>query len=190
MRRSLSREEAQLWALVAQTVRPLDPAAFAKQIAPADNAPGPGMVSVKAQKPERAVPLVQQVASPRRPQEASRPLDRHGLDSTWDRRITRGIVSPDYTLDLHGHSLDAAHTRLELGLAQARAMGARLVLVITGRPRGAEAADRGQRRGVIRAKLLDWLAHGSHGSAIAAVRGAHRRHGGEGAVYIVLKRPK
>ena len=69
-------------------------------------------------------------------------------------------------------------------------MGARLVLVIAGKPRPAEAADRGSARGAIRAKLLDWLAHGSHASRIAAVRGAHRKHGGAGAVYVVLRRPK
>jgi DNA-nicking Smr family endonuclease len=67
-------------------------------------------------------------------------------------------------------------------------MGARVVLVITGRPRPAEAADRGSRRGAIRAKLLDWLAAGPHASSIAAVRAAHRRHGGAGAVYVVLRR--
>ena len=67
---------------------------------------------------------------------------------------------------------------------------ARVVLVITGRPRPAEAADRGGQRGAIRAKLIDWLAAGPHASRIAAVRGAHPRHGGAGAVYVVLKRMK
>jgi DNA-nicking Smr family endonuclease len=119
-----------------------------------------------------------------------RPLDRHGLDASWEKKLARAALHPDFTLDLHGHSLDAAHVRLDHGLAQAVAMGARLVLVITGKPRGAEAADRGNRRGAIRAKLLDWLAAGPHASRIAAVRGAHRRHGGEGAVYIVMKRPR
>lgn len=99
-------------------------------------------------------------------------------------------IQPDFTLDLHGHSLDAAHARLDHGLAQAAAMGARLVLVITGRPRPVEAADRGERRGAIRAKLLDWLAAGPHAGRIAAVRGAHRKHGGAGAVYVVLKKPR
>ena len=41
---------------------------------------------------------------------------------------------------------------------------------------------------VVRAKILDWLAAGQHGADIAAVRKAHRRHGGEGALYLVLKR--
>lgn len=67
-------------------------------------------------------------------------------------------------------------------------MGARVVLVIAGKPRPVDAADRGSARGAIRAKLLDWLAAGPHGGSIAAIRKAHRRHGGEGALYLVLKR--
>ena len=110
------------------------------------------------------------------------------LDSTWDRKLARGTLEPDFTLDLHGHTLDAAHARLDQGLMQAKAMGARVVLLITGKPRPADPADRGERRGAIRAKVLDWLAAGPHGSDIAAVRAAHRRHGAEGALYLVLKR--
>lgn len=100
-------------------------------------------------------------------------------------------MAPDFTLDLHGHTLDTAHARLDHGLTQAIAHGARLVLLVTGRPRPSDDhASRGERRGAIRAKLLDWLAAGPHASRIAAVRQAHPRHGGAGAVYIVLKRLK
>ena len=69
-------------------------------------------------------------------------------------------------------------------------MEARTILLVTGKLRPVAAADRGSSRGAIRAKVLDWLAASSHHSAIAAVRSAHRRHGGEGALYIVLKRPR
>jgi len=111
-----------------------------------------------------------------------------GLDSHWERRLKGGTLAPDFTLDLHGHGLDAAYSRLMSGVAQARAMEARTILLVTGRPRPVAAADRGSSRGAIRAKVLDWLAASSHHSAIAAVRSAHRRHGGEGALYIILKR--
>jgi DNA-nicking Smr family endonuclease len=111
-----------------------------------------------------------------------------GLDSSWERKLARAAIEPDFTLDLHGHTLDQAHRRLDSGLAQAKAMGARLVLLITGKPRPADPADRGTQRGAIRAKVLDWLAAGPHGSDIAAIRKAHRRHGGEGALYLVLRR--
>lgn len=122
----------------------------------------------------------------------TRPLDRNGLDGSWERRLARGILQPDFTLDLHEATLDAAYTRLDHGLTQALAQGARVVLLITGRARPAAdgQAGRGDRRGAIRANFLDWLTAGSHAGRIAAIRPAHPRHGGAGAVYIVLRRPR
>ena len=111
------------------------------------------------------------------------------MDGHWDRKLKTGAIDPDFTLDLHGHTLDAAHARLDSGLGQAKAMGARVVLLIAGKPRPVDAADRGSRRGAIRAKILDWLAAGPHGTDVAAIRNAHRRHGGEGALYLILKKP-
>lgn len=113
-----------------------------------------------------------------------------GLDSHWERRLRAGTLAPDFTLDLHDHSLDAAHRQLLGGLDIARETGARVVLVIAGRERPTHAADRAGARGAIRAKLLDWLAASRHGSAIAAVRKAHRRDGGDGALYIILRKPR
>ncbi|MGB7408088.1 MAG: Smr/MutS family protein [Pontixanthobacter sp.] len=133
-------------------------------------------------------PAKPKVAIPHSPPRSGRRITGTTLDATWDRKLKTGSIAPDFTLDLHDHFLDAAHERLDSGMHQARAMGARLVLVITGRSRPVEAADRASKRGVIRAKLLDWLAAGDHADAIAAIRKAHRRHGGEGALYIVLRR--
>lgn len=129
------------------------------------------------------MPPVEEVRKP------PRPVQARTLDGTWDRKLSGGIVQPDFTLDLHGHTLDSAHARLDHGITQALAQGARVLLLITGKPRPADDyATRGSRRGAIRAKVLDWLAAGSHASKIAAVRPAHPRHGGAGALYIVLKR--
>ncbi|WP_335622572.1 Smr/MutS family protein [Aurantiacibacter gangjinensis] len=116
--------------------------------------------------------------------------DRGGLDSHWERRLSRDGTQPDFTLDLHGHTLDQAYRRLDAGITQAKAMGARLVLVVTGKPRPVDAADRGAKRGAIRAKILDWLAAGQHAPDIAAIKKAHRRHGGDGALYLVLRRSR
>lgn len=110
------------------------------------------------------------------------------LDGSWEKRITKGTLLPDFSLDLHGSNLDQAYLRLMHGLSQARVMGARVVLVVTGRPRPVDAADRGSARGAIRAKIADWLAASEHASDIVAVRGAHRRHGGQGALYVVLRK--
>jgi DNA-nicking Smr family endonuclease len=99
-----------------------------------------------------------------------------------------GRLEPDLKLDLHGHTLDTAYDRIMSALDQARSMGARVVLVVAGRERPVDPADRMAKRGAIRAKLLDWLAASRHADAITAVRRAHIRHGGEGALYLILKR--
>ena len=145
-------------------------------------------VAFMAPPPEPPKRIKGRIPPPRAVPAPPPPAPGPGLDSHWDRRLARTTTSPDFTLDLHGHTLDQAHARLDDGLSQARAMGARLVLVITGKSRPVDAADRGEKRGAIRAKIIDWLAAGSHASAIAAVRPAHRRHGGEGAIYLVLRR--
>jgi DNA-nicking Smr family endonuclease len=189
--RGLTAEEAALWARLAATVKPLNPPRDGEGDQPRTRSGDGGGGSP----PELPRPASRLKAKPHPtpPPRAAAPAprtgeDRAGLDSTWDRKLARGTLSPDFTLDLHGHTLDGAHRRLEQGLAQARALGARVVLVITGKARPTEAADRGERRGAIRAKVLDWLAAGPHASAIAAIRKAHRRHGGDGALYIVLRR--
>jgi DNA-nicking Smr family endonuclease len=105
------------------------------------------------------------------------------LDRSWDRRLSRGLVAPELAVDLHGHTLDAAYRTLDAGLDAAIAGGIRVLLLVTGKPR-----DPGSGRGAIRAAVGDWLAASRHSADIAAVRGAHPRHGGAGALYIVLKR--
>lgn len=181
--RGLSAAEAGLWARVASTIEPLHPGKPAPAITAVAQPPAPPPKRIKGRVPPPLLPPPPK-ATP------ARPLDRHGLDGSWERKLAKAQISPDLTLDLHGHSLDAAHARLDAGLMQAVAMGARLLLVITGKPRPVAAADRSERRGAIRAKLLDWLAAGPYASRIAAVRPAHQRHGGSGALYVILRRPR
>lgn len=184
--RGLSADEAALWAQLAATVTPLNPprkgegeqAKLGGGVPPTAPVIRPPVSKIKGR-----VPPPRPAPSP-----APAPPSAPGLDSHWERRLARTSTAPDFTLDLHGCTLDQAHRRLDDGLLQAKAMGARLVLLITGKPRPVHAADRGEQRGAIRAKILDWLAAGPHGSDIAAVRPAHRRHGGEGALYLVLRR--
>jgi len=198
--RGLSAEEAALWQKVAATVKPLrhpPPTGerdHAKHGGGAPSASFPPLDStpprnIRGRIPPPPPPPPDRPAPPRA-------LDRHGLDSSWERKLAKAAVAPDFTLDLHGHSLEAAHGRLDHGLTQALSHGARLILLVTGKPRPSDDhghhdfGGRGERRGAIRAKVLDWLAAGPHASRIAAVRQAHPRHGGAGALYIVLKRPR
>ncbi len=188
--RGLSASEQALWAKLAETVTPLPGRKL--PVAPPEPAP-PAKAADPAHHPHPAKPQ----PHPGQPSKGGRktpmPAPHRApvggdLDSHWERRFKSGRIEPDLTLDLHDHSLDAAYTRIMAGLDQARSMGARVVLVIAGRERPVDPADRQSRRGAIRAKLLDWLAASHHAGHIAAVRRAHRSHGGEGALYLVLKR--
>jgi DNA-nicking Smr family endonuclease len=113
------------------------------------------------------------------------PIAEKTLDGSWDKRLRGGTVEPDRVLDLHGMSLDTAWAAIDRTLETAIARGDRLVLLITGhhRPGGPPV-----QRGRIRAAVHDWLAASRHAADIAAVRDAHRRHGGGGSLYLILRR--
>ena len=115
----------------------------------------------------------------------SRTLQSATLDGSWDKSLKSGTITPDRTLDLHGHRLDGAWSAIDSTLERAIAAGDRVVLLITGHERRGEPPVV---RGRIRAAVHDWLASSRHAGQIAAVRAAHRRHGGGGSLYIILRR--
>ena len=168
--RSLSPDEAALWARVAATITPLS-----------RDQNDPHVLVTPARKP--AVQARGQTAA-----QAPKASDRTigvTLDASWDRRLSRGSVEPDRIIDLHGHSLDSAWDTIDRGLERAIASGDRLVLLITGHRR---EGDPPLARGRIRAAVDGWLAASRHAGSIAAIRGAHRRHGGGGSLYLILRR--
>jgi DNA-nicking Smr family endonuclease len=175
--RSLSPDEAELWARVASTIRPLSREAV--PVGPAENAPQ--TVPVEGRKP----PKPPHRRAP--PTALEHPVNRNTLDGGWDRRLRSGALDPDRVIDLHGMNLDSAWQAIDRVLEQAIARGDRVVLLITGHHR---PDDEPVRRGVIRAAVHDWLAASRHAGRIAAVRGAHRRHGGGGSLYVVLRRSR
>lgn len=175
--RRLSPEEQAIWARLARTVSPLAGRAMP------DEAMNTAVVqpSPKHTKP-MAIPAPQPHSTPKR-------MPQPVLDNNWERRIGNGTLAPDVTIDLHGHTLDAAHARLNHALAQAVAKGHRVLLVVTGNPRPAHIGPVGHKgRGAIRAEIGDWLALSGHAEQIASVRTAHPRHGGKGALYVILRR--
>lgn len=175
--RRLDAEERALWRKVTADVRPLPESAPPLDPPPAAPTPGREAPKVNAQRP----------AAPPRPRlipAAARTIAPDTLDGGWDRRLKRGLVMPDRSVDLHGHTLAGAYAALEAAIGQALADDVRVLLVVTGRaPRPG-----GERRGLIRAAIGDWIASSSYASRIAAVRAAHPRHGGAGALYLILRR--
>jgi DNA-nicking Smr family endonuclease len=171
--RSLSPEETELWARVASTIRPLSREANRR-----------GQATVAPPEPAALTP--RPAARPAVARPAPRvPIAEKTLDGSWDKKLRGGTVEPDRVLDLHGMNLDTAWSAIDLALGRAIAHGERVLLLITGHHRPGEQAVQ---RGRIRAAVHDWLAASRHAGAIAAVRGAHRRHGGGGSLYIVLRR--
>jgi len=173
--RSLSPEESELWGRVAATIRPLSREPIALST--------PESVTKVAAPPLKASP--KPASSPRTTPRKPVPIADRTLDGSWDKKLRSGSVEPDRVLDLHGLSLDGAWTAIDRGLEQAIARGDRLLLLVTGHHRPGEPPVQ---RGKIRAAVHDWLAASRHSGSIAAVRGAHRRHGGGGSLYIILKR--
>jgi DNA-nicking Smr family endonuclease len=183
MARRLAPEEKALWGKVIATVKPLAATPIVVQAVP-----------VKLEKPKVAAPKAvvrKNVGAPKSVTVAAKPLVQNTLDSTWDRRIYKGAIVPDISVDLHETNLSGAYARLDSTLEQAIHQKLRVVLLVTGKPREHDRASgpSGQGgRGAIAAVVRDWLASSRHASSISAVRNAHPRHGGAGALYIVLKR--
>lgn len=206
-KRPLTPAEAALWKRVIATVEPLERRPKSRGVSSQGAGPGPkapdsktannpavtreiekrafeaslrGTTSLGAKSSKVQGPTTGWTFSPA-PKPSPAPAGT--LDGSWDRRLGRGVVAPDVTVDLHGYNLETAYHRLDQALDLAISSGFRLMLLITGKPR---ISDSG--RGAIRAAVADWLTSSRHARDIAAVRNAHPRHGGQGALYIVLRR--
>lgn len=175
-RKKLNPEDRQLWARVARSVIPmagrripeetdadLD---FEKQMA--DIAVEPAGLKTGQIKPAAAG-----LANPR-PMLLERPTQR---------KISKGRVPIDARLDLHDLSQIEAHRFLLLFLQRAHADRLRHVLVITGK--GTSPSS----QGVLRRTVPMWLATAPFRPLVSGFHGAARHHGGEGALYIRLRRP-
>ena len=175
-RRHLSPDEQALWSALTRSIRPLRPGTPAAEQPRLPVAPviTTGLTKAPAQ-PAR-------VTLSRAPAAV--------LDSSWERRIRSGTLAPEMAIDLHGHNLAAAHARLNQALSTALARDVRVLLVVTGNPPKKAGAGRDNRRGAIRREIGHWLETSAYADRIASVRIAHPRHGGEGALYVILRRKK
>jgi len=164
MSRKLKPDEAHLWGHVTATVRPL-PGRLAPTVTP------PAVEAAPAHLP-LPVKAAAQKARPVRPPDAIEP-GRH-------KRIVRGHEPLEARIDLHGMTHDRARAALESYIRRVWDEGCREVLVITGKGT--------QGDGVLRRFTPEWLAAPPLRDLVAGVSQAHRRHGGDGALYVALRR--
>jgi DNA-nicking Smr family endonuclease len=170
----ITEEDRQLWDQVRRTARPLRPEPPPEPVPPA-----PAKAPPKP--PPKALPAA---PAPPKPKPAA-PPSPGGFDRRTMTRLSRGSVAIDARIDLHGMTQDAAHRRLLRFLEAARGEGAKIVLVITGK--GAPDAVEGG-RGVLRRAVPEWLRSPPFRLIVSGYENAGRRHGGEGALYVRLRR--
>jgi len=174
-RRPLSHDEHRLWSAITRTIAPLSGSRRLREEAPVPVPPAP--VAEPAPPPVRKPPAPRVVA----PAPALPPAR---FDRRLKQRISRGQVEIDARIDLHGLTQAEAHVALAHFLAAARARSARVVLVITGK--GGPHPE----RGVLRRQVPMWLKSAQLRDHVIDFEAAHVAHGGEGALYVRVRRPK
>lgn len=169
-KRDLSEEEHSLWRRVAETVKPRRKSgASAPDGAPrAANTKLAAARSTAASRAEQRPAKASVAAKPSTP-----PADRSG-----EKRVRRGKLEIDGSLDLHGHTQETGRTALMRFLQTSHRRGDRTLIVITGAGRAGQ--------GVLKQRLPEWLAELK--PIVAGFAQAHRQHGGAGAFYVFLKR--
>jgi DNA-nicking Smr family endonuclease len=185
-RRDLNDEERDLWTEVARSVMPLRRPGkgavrserSAQPVAEKAHVPTP----TRLDRLRALVPKLPEAAKP--PAPALVPLSRRAK-----QRVARGRDPIDDRIDLHGHTQRQAHAALLRFLQRAQADGARIVLVVTGKGRVRGGRDSGGEGGVLKRQVPMWLSLPEFRSFIVGFEDAHVGHGGEGALYVRLRRP-
>ncbi|HEY1363219.1 MAG TPA: Smr/MutS family protein [Xanthobacteraceae bacterium] len=172
-RRRLSPDERTLWGQITRSIVPLR----AKAVS-ADRA-GATLRQAKS-RPKSPAP----VSSPSTPLKRAGPLEP--IERRLKQRLARGRVAIDARIDLHGKTQRDAYPALLGFLRRAQTDGARFVLVITGK--GTVAGEDGYGRGVLRRQVPLWLALPEFRPYVSGFEDAHVGHGGEGALYVRLRR--
>jgi DNA-nicking Smr family endonuclease len=190
-RRPLTEDEERLWAAVARSVRPLRSKPTSKSSAAHPTKAVPSKPhGAKANKPNVAKPNVAKPSvakhaehSPQpAPHKAKPPTLANAMARRERRELARGRAEIGGRIDLHGMTQAEAHDSLLRFLRRAQAEGAKFVLVITGK--GGPGGD----RGVLRRQVPLWLALPELRTCVLGFDVAHVGHGGEGALYVRLRK--
>lgn len=193
-------EDLALWHHAARSVKPLKTAKARVPEVAAPQEALPKAHPAAGRPPASAAQLPQQTsktppAQPPRVALPKAPSPLVPIERRKARRIARGLVEIDARLDLHGLQQAEAERRLRAFLLGARAQGLRTVLVITGKGRERDTdephglPDRSP-RGVLRRSVPLWLEAPELRDCVAGIAPAHIRHGGAGALYIHLRKPR
>ena len=178
-RRALSEEERTLWESVAKQVKPLRKK---PRVVKAD-APAPASATAAVTKQPPTPKVSASIVPPPKPS----PPPLAPLGRRERSQLSRGRKDIDARLDLHGMTQTRAHRVLFTFLQRAHHDGLTFVLVITGKGKvgGAESE-----RGVLRRQVPQWLSLPEFRSMVVGFEEAHIGHGGEGALYVRVRRAR
>ncbi len=181
-RKPLSGEDRELWERVKKSARPLKPA---RRDSEEDAEEFARAVSLK--KPVTTAKTTKSAApEPKLAQKSPPPLA--GFDRRMKSRVARGNVEIGARIDLHGMTLERAHRRLEKFLLDAQDEGVALALVITGKGRGKNPD--GRESGALRREVPMWLSEPRLRALVIGFEEAAIAHGGSGALYVRIRRPR
>ena len=186
MKRAPDTEDLRLWAVVAATVRPIRPSSlpFMGRDSDAERRRVGEAGATTNAKPAKSSPAAAHphpgAARLSLPMKGREVREAREVEAGLQRRLARGRERLAARVDLHGMTQDSARVALTRFIERSAAEGWRAVLVITGKGT--------QGDGVLRRRVPDWLGEPPLAARIAGFSEAHRRHGGEGALYVALKR--
>lgn len=184
----LSREDLALWRRLAATVAPLPgrllpPLDEAAPSEPLPVAPPPPSIVRRARPAPIPASPAPPLAGPAFPEIGHG--DIAGVDKRTAQRMRRGQLPIEARIDLHGLTEADAHRALAAFVIGAQQSGRRCVLVVTGKGRREEG-----RAGILRRNVPRWLNEPPNRARILAFSHALPRDGGEGALYVLLRRRK
>ena len=188
MVRKVKSDEWALWKKVADTAIPIHPAiAESKSNAPKAVFKNSKLIAAKPTFPLFKIGSKSHLNGNPSRKEAPPPKIR--MDAKSFGKLTRGKLRPEARFDLHGMSLSEAHSALQgfiLGSAQ---LQRRLVLVITGKGKPkSDFSPMPGAQGILQRNVPIWLAQAPLSSIILEATPAHQRHGGDGAIYVYLRK--
>lgn len=117
------------------------------------------------------------------------------FDRKAQKRLRAGRVEIEARIDLHGMRQDEAHAALRTFLFRSQGRGLRWVLVITGKGKAEDSSKEldvylgdSRLRGVLRRNVPRWLEEPDLRPLVISYTAASPNHGGEGALYVHLRK--
>jgi len=186
---TISDADLRLWQEVTRTAKPLPVkrSASSRTVRASggmETAPAPASLTAMPAVDRDLVPAKRPPPPPARAKGPGelRHGDSAGIDRRTHDRFKRGRMAIEGRLDLHGMTRERAHQALSTFLHRAYDRGARCVLVVTGKGSGREGG------GVLRRDVPLWLNQSGLRALVLSFTHAQIRDGGQGALYVLLKR--